>query len=462
MKSSINTHLHRTTLPEQVDPVSFSEQTSRVSNSETLSLMARSGYRPGMSNSERLTELQQQRPSFPMGTILRTGSRGELVVQLQTILQQVGFSVIPDGVFGPKTDREVRAYQRTNGLMIDGVAGTETLSRIGSMSSDSSVNEEEEVYETQTMHNVFPGENLWGIAQQYYGDGSRWKEIAKANQLSEASVLRVGMVLTVPNVEAKKIDVEPLRQGVMPAPFHPVYSPLPGDGMRAPDPIDLSQLSGLQREMAEIYNEKGTYLYKKATALGVSTSAVAAILQCESNGKGFSSSGDMIIRFENHIFWDKWGDSHQQQFAEHFQFNPNKRWKNHLFRSDVNNPWESFHSNQSKEWEVLNLARELSDSAALESISMGAAQVMGFNYKMIGYDSVQDMFQSMTSSLPAQLDGMFSYIEASSTCMRGLKSNDFYTFASGYNGPGNAQVYGNLITIAEQNYRLITQGRQMV
>jgi nucleoid-associated protein YgaU len=36
-------------------------------------------------------------------------------------------------------------------------------------------------------HTVYPGDNLWSIAQQYLGNGARWPEIAAANGISNAS-----------------------------------------------------------------------------------------------------------------------------------------------------------------------------------------------------------------------------------------------------------------------------------
>ncbi|MGI6485376.1 MAG: peptidoglycan-binding protein [Thermoanaerobacterales bacterium] len=59
--------------------------------------------------------------------ILRRGMRGEDVRLLQSKLESLGYMVGPvDGIFGPKTERAVRQFQRDNNIKIDGVVGPQT------------------------------------------------------------------------------------------------------------------------------------------------------------------------------------------------------------------------------------------------------------------------------------------------------------------------------------------------
>lgn len=62
---------------------------------------------------------------------LRFGSRGNEVVRLQQGLQNHGYyhSSI-DGIYGQITERAVINFQRANGLIIDGIAGRQTQSRL--------------------------------------------------------------------------------------------------------------------------------------------------------------------------------------------------------------------------------------------------------------------------------------------------------------------------------------------
>jgi len=63
---------------------------------------------------------------------LRQGATGEHVRYLQTrlnTLQKAG--LVADGIFGPKTDAAVRAFQRARGLVIDGIVGPKTWGALG-------------------------------------------------------------------------------------------------------------------------------------------------------------------------------------------------------------------------------------------------------------------------------------------------------------------------------------------
>lgn len=58
---------------------------------------------------------------------LRKGDRGQEVSRLQKHL--CGLTI--DGIFGSKTDQAVRDYQAKQGLIVDGIAGTNTLRELG-------------------------------------------------------------------------------------------------------------------------------------------------------------------------------------------------------------------------------------------------------------------------------------------------------------------------------------------
>jgi len=61
---------------------------------------------------------------------------------------------------------------------------------------------EQAAQETQVpaTHTVVKGEHLWKIAQNYYNDGYKWTEIAKANNLTNPDRIEAGQVLTLPQI----------------------------------------------------------------------------------------------------------------------------------------------------------------------------------------------------------------------------------------------------------------------
>lgn len=55
------------------------------------------------------------------------GSSGSEVKKLQEALNNKGYNLATDSIYGEKTAAAVKDYQKKNGLMVDGIAGSETL-----------------------------------------------------------------------------------------------------------------------------------------------------------------------------------------------------------------------------------------------------------------------------------------------------------------------------------------------
>ena len=72
---------------------------------------------------------------------LRYGSTGEEVRKLQEALNAAGsYALALDGIYGEKTKQAVTAYQKANGLGVDGIAGRETLGHLYSADSSNTQN----------------------------------------------------------------------------------------------------------------------------------------------------------------------------------------------------------------------------------------------------------------------------------------------------------------------------------
>ena len=71
--------------------------------------------------------------SVPTTATLRAGDKGDSVKALQETLIAGGFAPgTADGNFGPSTTAAVAAFQKANGLTVDGVAGPATIAAINS------------------------------------------------------------------------------------------------------------------------------------------------------------------------------------------------------------------------------------------------------------------------------------------------------------------------------------------
>ena len=57
---------------------------------------------------------------------LRTGSRGDTVRLLQTLLNRAGYDLAIDGIFGTMTRCSVKGFQSERGLAVDGIVGKRT------------------------------------------------------------------------------------------------------------------------------------------------------------------------------------------------------------------------------------------------------------------------------------------------------------------------------------------------
>ena len=68
--------------------------------------------------------------------LLKMGSRGQEVIELQQALE-----IKADGIFGEQTQTAVMAFQQENGLVVDGIAGPQTLSVLRPMNATTDFSE---------------------------------------------------------------------------------------------------------------------------------------------------------------------------------------------------------------------------------------------------------------------------------------------------------------------------------
>lgn len=88
-------------------------------------------------NHDWASVLQATHPYGPR--MLRRGSAGDDVLDLQIVLTARGFPVKPTGLFDDATDKTVRTFQKHAGLVVDGIAGPSTMAALSGTSSRKSI-----------------------------------------------------------------------------------------------------------------------------------------------------------------------------------------------------------------------------------------------------------------------------------------------------------------------------------
>ncbi|MCB1646226.1 MAG: DUF3380 domain-containing protein [Pseudomonadales bacterium] len=236
--------------------------------------------------------------------------------------------------------------------------------------------------------------------------------------------------------------------------------PVSGNGSLRPSRQFPETGDATTRKVAGTWNRYGKLLARLSDEYRMDVACVVAVLCVESSGQGFSASNDgrMIIRFENHKFWQFWGAENIAHFQRHYRFNSEKRWTGHQWRDNANGVWRRFHGDQRAEWEVLIHGMTLDREAALKSVSMGAPQIMGFNHRAAGFASAAEMFSAFCEGTDRQIEAMFRFMSAK--MLNCLRDDDFSGFAALYNGSGQKTKYGQWIRRHCDRFREIQTAQQ--
>lgn len=149
--------------------------------------------------------------------------------------------------------------------------------------------------------------------------------------------------------------------------------------------------------------------------LGVNPATIWAVLNVETRGFGFLRDRRPQILFERHIF-------HQLTNGAYDTGN-----------EDISQALPGGYSGGSNEYLRLEKAMTLNQDAALKSASWGIAQVMGFNFVVAGYSSVQAMVVDMVAEENKQLSAMVNFIKRN-RLDTALSTQNWAEFARGYNG----------------------------
>ena len=153
-------------------------------------------------------------------------------------------------------------------------------------------------------------------------------------------------------------------------------------------------------------------------AASVDAVSAWAILDVETKKAGYLPDRRPKILFERAIFHDL---THGIHDAAH----PN-----------ISAPSGGGYVGGAGEYARLGEAYALDPDAALQSASWGIGQILGCNFKIAGFASVEDMVQAACASEAGQLQAFQGYI-LSRNVAAPLAAHVWNAVASNYNGPGN-------------------------
>ncbi len=342
------------------------------------------------------------------------------VKQLQALLNFLGESLIVDGNFGTKSTRAVKNFQELQAIYVDGQVGEQTWLKFydASLAHAKMLVESEKNYDELVLDSENKALVLWLQSILYLVDNVT-KTTAKFDETLESTIL------------AFQASNECTENGC----------------------VDFSTWLELfkkaKKELNRVHSSllRDDYISKRATENDLSPAAVKAVVKVESNGRGFRRDGSLKILFEGHIFWKE---------LINVELNPNEYVRGNediVFKSFT----RRFYATSLQE-ERFRKAKAIHTQAALKSASYGMFQVMGFNYKTAGFDSVEAFMASLEVSEVNHLEAFFNFVKNTNGCFEALQNKDWATFARIYNGSAYKTNKYDEKMETEYNNSILTKG----
>lgn len=180
---------------------------------------------------------------------------------------------------------------------------------------------------------------------------------------------------------------------------------------------------------------------RAAQRIGCDAAAIRAVIAVEAGPSGFLPDGRPKILFEAHHF----ARLTKGRFTRAYPRISAPRWDRSLYALTA--PGEH---------KRLEQAAALNRDAALQSCSWGRFQLMGFNYRLCGYETVQAFVNDMYAGEGQQLDAFVAYIQARGLADE-LREHRWAAFAHAYNGQRYAE--NQYDTKLERAYAKAVRGR---
>jgi hypothetical protein len=155
-----------------------------------------------------------------------------------------------------------------------------------------------------------------------------------------------------------------------------------------------------------------------ADDLQCDVASIKAVAEVESSGAGFLRSGKLKILFEGQYF-------HKYTHGRFDALEPTLSYPK----------WTSkFYKGGEGEYKRFNKAFNLDKTAAMYSSSWGRFQIMGFNFSLCGFTSVDEFVDFLRAEENNHLEAFCAYIQ-SVYLIDELREHRWTDFARKYNGP---------------------------
>lgn len=182
---------------------------------------------------------------------------------------------------------------------------------------------------------------------------------------------------------------------------------------------------------------------RAALALGCEVAVIQAVTVVEARGEGFDAKRRPIILFEPHVFYRNLPKAKRPAAVK--QGLAYAKWRK-----------GNYPATQDGRYDQLERAMLIDRDAALMACSWGIGQVLGENWKLCGFTSVESLVRKCLEGEGGQLDVMVAFIKGKGLA-RHLVAKNWAGFAFGYNGQLYAEnAYDKKLATA---YSRITGGK---
>lgn len=181
-----------------------------------------------------------------------------------------------------------------------------------------------------------------------------------------------------------------------------------------------------------------------AIEFGCHPADLEAIAEVESKGFGWFPDGRIKILFEKHWFCKLLkGTKRRQAVAAGLA---RRKWV------APNNGGYKEQNSPDNRYAILQRAINIDEEAALQSVSMGTYQIMGFNAQLCGFASAKEMWSAFLDSENNQLRAFAKYLDKTGL-VPALQRGDFKAIEKGYNGGGLKGAYARRMVAAADRLR---------